>query len=608
MQAKLGFNHKTKSPAGPIASLRMADGGERRPLMMADGGMFDGLKRAIGMGPAETVTEKLARQDAARAKPAPPAPAPASPPPAGAISSYAANPVLDQRMKEAGLQDGGEVPGTGKGDKIPAKYEPGEFVVSNAMLDAQPELRDHLHALRTQVLAAQGRTPQEADAKAVQGGVMRKADGGDDERKRLAQIPTGGYPQAPAADGSQNSMLNTDTGRAITNTASALGGGVGGVAPAIASGLGRLATGGGAIARLAAGSPTLGAVAPYVPPVVSLGALGMAASGASQPTPQSTAAPAAASPVTAAPAAAPGPVASMATPNASTMAQRQTGNADVNNVTRVGNNYSGNNIGDGFTVNGKEPGGGFVNFSGGAPAGPIQALATDSAAPQGGPPVALSSANDWQKRNDLRNLEVSASSITNQGTRNRPSAAQTAYLTALGQDTQARYGADAGSINNATQYGNTQRLAMSEAGATKRTNIQQQGVTARNQIDQARLGLDANKANLDQRSQIQLLAAQDALTKAKTPDDRSAAEDNLRALQGKYERNFAPKFTVVPGGQTVDPTTGMAIREPSMVLDNATGQPMNISQPKAAPKIAEGSISTVGGKTAKYINGKWVPQ
>ena len=31
----------------------------------------------------------------------------------------------------------GDVPGEGKGDKIPAKYEPGEFVVSNAMLDAQ---------------------------------------------------------------------------------------------------------------------------------------------------------------------------------------------------------------------------------------------------------------------------------------------------------------------------------------------------------------------------------------------------------------------------------------------------------------------------------------
>ena len=73
---------------------------------------------------------------------------------------------------------GGVVPGTGKGDKIPAKYEPGEFVVSNDMLAAEPELRDHLRALREQVLAAKGMTPEQADAKAIQiegGGKEQKA-------------------------------------------------------------------------------------------------------------------------------------------------------------------------------------------------------------------------------------------------------------------------------------------------------------------------------------------------------------------------------------------------------------------------------------------------
>ena len=72
---------------------------------------------------------------------------------------------------------GGKVPGTGKGDKIPAKYEPGEFVVSNDMLAAEPELRDHLRALREQVLAAKGMTPEEADAKAI------KVEGGGKEQK-----------------------------------------------------------------------------------------------------------------------------------------------------------------------------------------------------------------------------------------------------------------------------------------------------------------------------------------------------------------------------------------------------------------------------------------
>ena len=73
---------------------------------------------------------------------------------------------------------GGTVPGTGEGDKIAAKYEPGEFVVSNDMLEAEPELREHLRGLREEVLAAKGMTPEEADAKAVKGGTLRAQSGG----------------------------------------------------------------------------------------------------------------------------------------------------------------------------------------------------------------------------------------------------------------------------------------------------------------------------------------------------------------------------------------------------------------------------------------------
>lgn len=40
-------------------------------LRMADGGFFGGLKRAVGLGPPETMTQKFARQDAERAAKAP---------------------------------------------------------------------------------------------------------------------------------------------------------------------------------------------------------------------------------------------------------------------------------------------------------------------------------------------------------------------------------------------------------------------------------------------------------------------------------------------------------------------------------------------------------
>lgn len=157
-----------------------------QPIAMADGGMFDSIKRAVGMAPAETMREKFARQDAERAAKAPQPVAPAAPAPQ-ITAPMGSQSVMDRREKAAGLRDGGDlrtghgghVPGTGEGDKIPAKYEPGEFVVSNDMLDAQPELRPHLSALREAVLAEKGMTPEQADMKALSGGKgLRAAAGG----------------------------------------------------------------------------------------------------------------------------------------------------------------------------------------------------------------------------------------------------------------------------------------------------------------------------------------------------------------------------------------------------------------------------------------------
>lgn len=174
----------TAQTAAPMGSQNVIDermkaaglrnGGE----LCADmGGMWESMKRTATGRPAETLSEQYARKDAARATSRPtPTPAPVAP---ASVAQTAApmgsQSVLDSRMKAAGLRDGGDlrtgqgghVPGTGTGDKIPAKYEPGEFVVSNAMLDAQPELRGHLRSLRESVLAEKGMTPEEADAKAV---------------------------------------------------------------------------------------------------------------------------------------------------------------------------------------------------------------------------------------------------------------------------------------------------------------------------------------------------------------------------------------------------------------------------------------------------------
>ena len=85
------------------------------------------------------------------------------------------------------------MPGTGRGDKIPAKYEPGEFVVSNDMIDDNPGLREQLSGLRAETLAARGKTVEEADAKALRyHGGLRGGEYGQETRNE--ELPSLGRP------------------------------------------------------------------------------------------------------------------------------------------------------------------------------------------------------------------------------------------------------------------------------------------------------------------------------------------------------------------------------------------------------------------------------
>ena len=131
------------------------------------------------------------------------------------------------------------------------------------------------------------------------------------------------------------------------------------------------------------------------------------------------------------------------------------GPTTTNDVRRNGNEYSGGNIAGDITINGRAPGGGGISPQNMAAADALaqrDALRSTGAAvaagAQGGgvpmatAPTVLHSGNSWQARNDLRNLGVSASSITNNGgrfdrTRGNNPAAQ-AYQAALKQDLAMR--------------------------------------------------------------------------------------------------------------------------------------------------------------------------
>lgn len=563
-------------------ALRMADGGQASPFSIK--GLYNKLT-----GPSETVSQKYARQDAERAAkaPAPAASAPAAPA-TNAITDYAGNSALKRREAAAGLKDGGQlktghggaVPGTGKGDKVPALYEPGEFVVSNAMFEsASPELRDQLHTLRNQTLAAQGKTPEQAEAGRFKGGAIRAmADGGQllneeqkrQQQQRIAQIPaTGGSYATPAPDGKDNTEFSRNVGNALSAMP--------GAAPAIGaiSTLARAApVVGGAIAGMGAGTAQLASkVAPYAVPAAGGAALLSASqSPVAQPitTASTTAAPV---PATAAPGA---PTASApgAGPVGALPAQSQvTKTLQPNGTT----SYSGapNITGDIALQNGQ-----------GAPI-----------ASRGGVSSMDTSMGHAQNLRDLAAIEAGK-------------AKQDADIRAQQDYTQNAM------LQERALKGNRGALQIMQGNAATATARRAQDIQATQQGAIAKLasdkfGLEAKGAGLDNEAKSNVLAAQAAIKNAKTPAEKVAAEDNLRALQGKYGKEAPPEqYAFAPGGQTLDPVTGQAITQPGVIFNKATGQtvqPQGQAPAKAAPQQAHINALKADPKLAAQFDAKFGP-
>lgn len=147
-------------------------------------------------------------------------------------------------------------------------------------------------------------------------------------------------------------------------------------------------------------------------------------------------------------------------------------------------------------------------------------------------PIARNSTNDWAARNNLRNLAVSASSITNDGGRfdrsgKGDSAAVTAYKAALGADIasqQSQPGLDA--------------EAMRQNANLQRETIQQQGLAARdserNAISRDELGLRKTAAGFQNRAAARMENLGNVLLDPNaTPEQRKVAQRSLVALSGK---------------------------------------------------------------------------
>lgn len=464
----------------------------------------------------------------------------------------------------------------------------------------------------------------------------------DGERANaLAQIPTEGV-KGPAADGSQDAWSNTEAGRNVVNTLAALPG---------LGGVGRVASTGGAISRGVNATSALAnnaGRAVIAAPLAGSGILGGAAMAAES---------------LAAPAGAVRPAISNR-PSATSPAVSAMSAGLVNNVgtppATASTAVASDGLPDGFYKHGRgqysdQAGGmGFATGFTGQPNAQNQRAAASLAAmnspilaeQQGGvpaftAPTVVHSGNDWAARNNLRNLEVSASSITNRpewrsgstttgwngrnsnpgqadpdGKIGRFNAAMQADLAAQGKapDLQQR--------TNEVNAG-LQRAAMGEAGADRRAALAESGASSRaaNQmaLGVGRLNLDQQRAASDERLRApQIRAAerlgqlQDAYVNAKTPEEQSAISAQIRAYSGKEDADW--KVQVTPATKNVDGSTtaGSVIRYNSRTGDvqdvggvggkASTPSEHNINALRANPKLREQFDQQFGtGAAARYL-------
>ncbi|MEJ1164738.1 hypothetical protein V9K97_13610 [Variovorax sp. CCNWLW186] len=263
-------------------------------------------------------------------------------------------------------------------------------------------------------------------------------------------------------------------------------------------------------------------------------------------------------------------------------------------VRRAGNAYFGSNVSGDVSVNGREAGGGSMsmptaNFVGGAlgatAAAPAQVAPGAGLSVIGtGPAEAGMGGAAREKFFDDANLRTVAakSSWSPRGGYQGDPIAVKAALAPIENRQRLAEGAvrEAGEAARATQRdaGETARLGIREAGDDRRAAATNARLGVRDAINRDEFGLKKTAVEFDNRGRARLEAAQLELQKATTPEAIRTATQKVLALGGKEPT--ANRYTVIPGGQTVDPTTGQAMREASTVVDNQTGQ---LIQPGGAP-------------------------
>lgn len=247
-------------------------------------------------------------------------------------------------------------------------------------------------------------------------------------------------------------------------------------------------------------------------------------------------------------------------------------------IRRIGNSYSGQNVAGDITINGNAPRGGFVGGTGDG------TFTYGGAGSSGGDAALFAARQAALARGDVDSVKAS-------------------------------YGGDFGPQVDPVQQllNNGKPMTVRKAGAIadlQRAKASTAGATADRKLAQDRFDLEKDGAKLDNEGKARLASLQSTLfDQNATPEQRKSALETYRALTGKTETQN--RYTVVPGGQQIDPTSGQAFTLPSQVIDNRTGQFVQQQGAQGAgaqtQAPAEGTRLQKGGKYFIVKNGVPVP-
>lgn len=656
---------------------------------LADGGFVATAKRMIGMTPDDPAqAARLAeyKANAAREKAAAATPAPA-PAPAAAITQYTGMSAMQRREKEQGLADGGMVargfkpggmirgPGDGTSDSIPDEMPPGTFImpadstqalglddeqaegekvpvrVSNGEYELPPERVQAIGAAVLQAIKGMTHTPTEESGKAE--------EAGEYESEPMAQgfKPKGEQPQQFFADGGSvldpqkraNSFgdaaaMTTDSAAKPIQSAPA--------APASANVTSGAAFGvfnrqetagtrGGMMQPIAATGPKTfepaksvygaetrmnsttdprsltygGSASTAAAPYRGVGPNPDASNAAQTPALASVSAPAAqpAPPLAPVVATSPGAGRGAIAPPAvqPSPAEMQTA------PPRNGGQVSAQNMAAADSLAPSSPSTSATPAPAGFPGAPGYQGVTA--------PTVRNSTNDWAARNNLRNMQVSASSIANtpewsrgattnwRGQQVRGQADQdgnvAAYQAALKSDLalqQAQPGMDQAAMR---ENAGLQREGVQQQGATTRAGMQEAGANSR---DAARvnlagqeLGMKREAQGFQTRAAAQLESLQTAYTAEKDPAKQTEIARQIRAVQGKSDpAEWGVQVTPTTKNPDGSTSEGSVIR-----YNKATGQAERVDvgqSAKTAQQFKQGEVyRDAAGNTRRWNGTAW---